>query len=168
MDFEQLAVFHLKDGPHRSPDEGVCAMEAVAWLEGLPHSDKPACTCPVIGAFVRSLNDYLNTETRQLLVPYLPRLVGTVSQAHERERGEYLGWQAVTVIAPNALVRAGLVEHAAMLRAIPYHDWAAAEAAAAAAGYAAGGAAGEAARAAAAAAGYAAAGAARAAAEAAV
>ena len=78
IDFEKLAVFNLSKGAHKSAAEGVCAMEAVAWLEGLAHTDAPACTCPAIAAYVRVMNDKLSDTDRQRLVAYLPRLVGTV------------------------------------------------------------------------------------------
>ena len=106
MNFEQLAVFNLSTGSHKSAEEGVCAMEAVAWLEGLPHTDRPECTCPVIAAYVRGIND--NMPDRSLLIPYLPRLVGTVSLNHEHERAEYLAWQAIRVFAPATLRAFGL------------------------------------------------------------
>jgi hypothetical protein len=94
-------------------------MEAVAWLEGLPHSDRPACTCPVIGAFVRGINDAMPDDIRQRLVAYLPRLVGTVAPEFEQARAEYLTRMAVTVIAPLALEARGFHEEAADLRAMP-------------------------------------------------
>ena len=91
---QELAVFKLVKGRHESAEKGLCAMEAVAWLEGLPHSDHPACTCPVIAAYVRELNDRLPGAQRQRLIPYLPRLVGTVSPEHEWQRTQYLVAQA--------------------------------------------------------------------------
>lgn len=90
MDFEALSVFRLDRSVHESPEEGLCAMEAVAWLEGLPHNDHPKCSCPIISAFVRRLNDGMPDVDRQRLVAYLPRLVGTFSPRHEPERAKYL------------------------------------------------------------------------------
>lgn len=74
-DFAELAIFKLESGAHSNPEKGLCAMEAVAWLEGLAHTDHPACTCPIIGAYVRALNDSLPHAERQRIVAYLPRLV---------------------------------------------------------------------------------------------
>lgn len=88
---ELMKDIRLSKGGHTSPETGMCAMEMVAWLEGLPHSDAPECTCPVIAAYVRELNDGMTNDDRQKLIPYLPRLVGTVSSEHEMERAEYLG-----------------------------------------------------------------------------
>lgn len=96
-------------------------MEAVAWLEGLPHSAAPKCTCPVIAAFVRQMNDRLSHEDRQRLVPYLPRLVGTVSPEHKAARARFLVLQAARVFLPVALDAIGLTDVAAAMRTIPDH-----------------------------------------------
>jgi hypothetical protein len=126
IDFKQLAVFNLAKGAHDDPAEGVCAMEAVAWLEGLPHSDSPACTCPVVAAYVRAINDRMPPHERQRLVAYLPRLVGTTAPAFEQARGDYLAWAVVTIFAPNALRSVGKNDQADQLQALPLHDFAAA------------------------------------------
>ena len=126
IDFNKLTAFELQAGAHDTTAEGLCAMEAVAWFEGEDHSDHPSCTCPVIAAFVRSINDRMPDSDRQKLVAYLPRLVGTVSPEHEQERAEYLAWHAITVVAPGVLERAGLKHHAATLRGLGRHDWEAA------------------------------------------
>ena len=38
---------------HKAREDGMCALEAVAWLAGEPHTDHPKCVSQVIGAFVR-------------------------------------------------------------------------------------------------------------------
>lgn len=123
MDFEQLAVFQLQEGSHASAEDGLCAMEAVAWLEGLAHSDHPDCTCPLIAEFVRGVNDNAGNTQRQRLVAYLPRLVGTVSPENELERAQYLAWRAIVVFAPSALDAVGLPQQATALRALQKHSW---------------------------------------------
>ena len=40
---DALATLTLKNGSHPSPDDGLCVMEAAAWVAGEPHSDHPAC-----------------------------------------------------------------------------------------------------------------------------
>ena len=83
-DFGRL---RLGNGSHQGPDEGVCLMEAVAWLAREPHSDEPKCVCPVLGAFGRGLNDRLDIERRQRLKPLIPALVGTASDGQAEARG---------------------------------------------------------------------------------
>jgi len=121
-DFEQLSAFKLDTGGHQNAEQGLCAMEAVAWLEGLPHSDSPECTCPVIAAFVRRMNDRMPDDVRQQLVAYLPKLVGTVSPEHKTERAEYLCWQAIRVFVPVAYRAIGLDEWAVNLEACKTFD----------------------------------------------
>ena len=116
-EIKNLRLPPLKRGAHSSPEAGVCAMEMVAFLERLPHSDAPECTCPVIAAYVRGINDMLPDGERNRLLPYLPRLVGTVAPQHQQARAEYLTWQAVRVFAPMALRAVGLYDHAAKLEA---------------------------------------------------
>jgi hypothetical protein len=64
----------LKSGAHDSRESGVCALEAVAWFAGLPHSDMPACVCPVLRAFVIAWNDGIPDDARRtaLLKPFIP------------------------------------------------------------------------------------------------
>jgi hypothetical protein len=134
----------LAGGKHDDPSRGLCAMEMIAYMERLEHTDAPPCTCPVIAAYVRGINDLMPEAQRQRLLPYLPRLVGTVAPEHERARGEYLAWAAITIFAPAALRAAGLIEQACALADFPKdrglkaaHAAAYADAAAYAAAYAA-------------------------------
>jgi hypothetical protein len=82
----------LASGAHSRRAEAVCAMEAVAWLAGEPHSDHPQCACPVIGAFMRQWNDSIrDDETRtRLLKPLLSSLIGTRSTKAVELRRSYL------------------------------------------------------------------------------
>jgi hypothetical protein len=106
----------LRKGKHDSSDDGLCFMEMVAFMERLPHSDKPECTCPIIANFMIGLNDYFPSDNkRNLLLPYLPQVVGTVSPEHEQERTEYLAWAAITIFAPIALRAAGMFAGAEIL-----------------------------------------------------
>jgi hypothetical protein len=43
MDHEIPSDLILKQGSHTAREYGMCAMEAVAWLAGEPHSDTPTC-----------------------------------------------------------------------------------------------------------------------------
>jgi hypothetical protein len=107
--------FRLSTGNHASPEEGLCAMELVALLDGQPHSDHPRCTCEIISGFVRGINDNMPDDIRQGLLPYLPRLVDTVSGEHEQERHEFFALQAVRVFAPAALRARGYRRFATVL-----------------------------------------------------
>ena len=74
--------------PYEAAYEGLCAMEAVAYLTGEPHSDQPACASPSIAAFIQTWSDGLPQEGRdQLILPLVPRMIGThASEVLERRR----------------------------------------------------------------------------------
>ena len=120
----------LAKGAHSNPDQGMCAMEAVAWLAGEPHSDHPECASPVLASYVRVLNDNMPDEQRQRLKPYLRKLLNTRDETLEQERANVLAWASITVFAPTCLHLIGLVDHAEILKKVPKYDWKAAEAAA--------------------------------------
>ncbi len=115
----KLDEIELRKGGHSSFDDGVCAMELVAWLAGEPHSDHPKCASPVLTRFVMSWNDALDDEGRQKLKPLLPRIVGTAGDGHD----EWRAWLAtdwlVRVCTPAWLDLAGVKESSAALRALP-------------------------------------------------
>jgi len=112
---DPLDEFLLTPGTHASPEDGMCAMEVVAFLAGGPHTDHPRCACPIVSGYVRHINDNMPDDHRQRLLPYLPRLVDSVSEDHEQARHEYFAWQAVRVFAPAALRAQGYRRYARSL-----------------------------------------------------
>ena len=111
----------LKHGSHESPDDGMCAMEAAAFVAGEPWSDHADCVSPVIGAFMRSWNDALPDDKRTaLLLPLVPRIVGTRGSAAIEDRRALMAadW-LVRVNTPAWLRLAGLAGHADALVALP-------------------------------------------------
>ena len=87
-----LDTLILKAGAHSSREDGVCVMEAAAWLAGLEHSDAPACVSPVIRAFCAAWNDAIpddHTRTR-LLRPLLPVILDTRSTPEVEERRSFM------------------------------------------------------------------------------
>ena len=117
----QFESLDLKTGAHSADKAGVkmCAMEAAAWLANEPHSDKPQCVCPVIASFMRSYNDKVDDETRQLLKPYVVKVLNTKStKEDEVRRGFIAADYACRVFAPYVLEKKGLADDAAKLRAL--------------------------------------------------
>lgn len=117
--------YTLKYGSHRTRGEGMCLLEAVAFLADEPHSDAPECACPVLSAYGRNLNDVMGKGPQgdALRTKYLAdialMLVGTRSTREvERRRAYLLADRAVRVFAPLALDAVGLHYHAAKLRAL--------------------------------------------------
>ena len=90
----------LAKGGHNSPEQGLCLLEAAAFVSGLPHSDHPPCVCEVLGNFGRGLNDCLPDESRQRLIPLIPRMLGTAGDGRSQERGLMAARWIITVYTP--------------------------------------------------------------------
>jgi hypothetical protein len=112
-DFD-LDTLTLAKGGHQTRDQGVCLMEAAAWLAGQPHTDHPPCVSPVLGMFGRNLNDVLLDDTRQLLKPYIRPMLGTAGDGNDEARSYLaLDWLIRTYL-PAWLDLAGLAEAGAV------------------------------------------------------
>jgi hypothetical protein len=119
---ERLAeITRLDEGGHSGLAEGVCAMEAAAYIAGEPWSDHPECVCPVVAAFMRGWNDSLPDDERTaLLLPLTPKTIGTRGSEKLAERRALMAadW-LVRVNTPAWLRLAGLDTHADALSALP-------------------------------------------------
>lgn len=92
----------MGEAPNGGPGRG-CVMNWVAWKAGEAWSDQPACACPVLTAFCISWNDGMNDGDRQILLPYIDRLIGSRStkevesrrawMATDRDYTEWIGRQ---------------------------------------------------------------------------
>jgi hypothetical protein len=67
----------LSRGPHASPADGACVMEYVSFLAGERWSDSPACTNHALAVTAQRVNDHFSDSERHLLLPLIPRLMGT-------------------------------------------------------------------------------------------
>lgn len=114
-----LDSIHLDAGSHSEDGRG-CVMEWAARFAGLPVTDHPACTSPVLTAFAISWNDALPDATRQRLIPFIPRLVGT---AGDPKADEVRAWMATDWLVRTFTVawlrKAGLTARADDLAALP-------------------------------------------------
>ena len=104
----EMTGYALARGTHTDPTQGRSAMEWVSYLAGEPHSNKPDCVSPVLRAFCRTLNDALDDEPRQRMLPYLDRTIGTTADGLDETRSWIaLDW-LIRVYAPTWLDAAGL------------------------------------------------------------
>lgn len=119
-----LEKIHLDKGAHDSPEEGMCFIEAVAFIRraedsSVPFNDAPVCVSPVLRAFGIAWNDGLPDDERQELKRYIPLLPGT---AGSKEADEKRSWLAadwlVRTYTPAMLRLAGLDEQAARLESL--------------------------------------------------
>ena len=113
--------FRLTRGAHEPPNGGfeACLLEAVSYVAGEPWTDHPACVSPVLAAFGRSWNDTLDDDDRQMLVPLIPRLIGTASTDEVEDRRSWMAtdW-LVREFTPAWLRLAGLTDHAHTLESL--------------------------------------------------
>jgi len=114
---EWLKGVTLQKGNHEDLAAGVCAMEAVAYIAGEPHSDRPSCACPVLSSFMRRWNDTLPDADRAMLKPYIMRVIGTkATMAVEVRRSSLAFDWLAREYTPAWLDVAGLTKHADALR----------------------------------------------------
>lgn len=65
---------YLTAATHLTPEDGACLMEAVSVAAGLPWSDSPSCTHPLLAHLARLVNDACTDAGRQRLVGLVPAL----------------------------------------------------------------------------------------------
>jgi len=97
----------------------MCVMEAVAFVAEEKWSDSPECASPVVAAFLRSWNDSLGDDDRQMLKPYVLKVVGTRGTKAQEEKRAWMAtdWLA-RECAPAFLRLAGLTDHAEALEGL--------------------------------------------------
>jgi len=114
---EWLKGVTLQKGNHEDLAAGACAMEAVAYIAGEPHSDRPDCACPVLSSFLRRWNDGLPDADRAMLKPYIILLIGTKARMAVQIRRSSLAFDWLArEYTPAWLDVAGLKKHADALR----------------------------------------------------
>jgi hypothetical protein len=103
----------LESGSHSSPEDGMCVMEAVAYVAGEPHSDHPKCASKVLTSFLISLNDRWDSDDRQLLKPFIRRLINTATGPEDEETRRWMlaDW-LIHEYAPGIFRHVGLTAEA--------------------------------------------------------
>jgi hypothetical protein len=107
----------LDVGSHATREDGVCALEAVAWIAGEPHSDRPACVSRVLASFVRYWNDLGADRDREALKLFLVRLVGT-ADCRDRVRARIACDWLTCHCAPTWVEACGEGEYGTVLRVV--------------------------------------------------
>ena len=70
---------YLTAAAHLTPEDGSCLMEAVSAAAGLPWSDSPSCTHPLLAHLACLVNDAMSDDGRQQLGGLVPALVAASS-----------------------------------------------------------------------------------------
>lgn len=111
----------LSRGSHIHKNEGTCVMEAVAWLAGEPHSDKPQCTNFFIRNLMIEWNDSLPSDgmRNKVLGPLLIHVVGTNQPQFDFERSFILIDAMIREMIPFRLRTMKNYTFAEVLRRLP-------------------------------------------------
>jgi hypothetical protein len=118
LDLESLKLGRGSHEPPNGKKDG-CLLEWASYLAGEPWSDHPECVSPVIAAFGRRWNDDLSATDRQILVPYLPKLLNTRgTKAQENRRAWMVTDWMVRTYLPAWLELAKLTEQAEAVRGL--------------------------------------------------
>ncbi len=104
----------LDYGAHSRREDGMCAMELVAYIAGEEHNYAPACASELLTGYTIRLNDHMQSSEREDLKLFLPRMVGTRA-GDEGRRFEIMARLAVTRLFVPALQFRGATALAAEL-----------------------------------------------------
>jgi hypothetical protein len=116
----RLKDLHLEHGSHTRCEDGLCAMEAAAFIVGLEHTDHPETACPIINAVTIAFNDNVDDATRQKLIPLLPRIaLSRSTPAVEQKRAFHFLDHIIRTTLPTVLDEFKESEWAAKFRALP-------------------------------------------------
>lgn len=90
-------------------------MEMASFLAGEVWSEEPDCVSPVLAQVCISGNDEMDQEVRDRLQLYVPRLIGTKSDDHEKARAEHLLNTLIHHYVPQLCLTLGHIDTAATL-----------------------------------------------------
>lgn len=114
-----LWQYDLTAGASDHPRTGACTMDAVSWFAYGRLGDHPQCACPILTEYVIGGQDAMPNNTRQLLKPFILRLIGSRDRTAEAARLQYLTIYAAKVFFPMALDAVQLRDVARPLRQLP-------------------------------------------------
>jgi hypothetical protein len=97
----------LSAGKHRNQRKGACFMEFASYLAGERWTDRPRCTHPLLAELAREVNDHVDDQHRQRLLPLIPSVIGLTSDDPHVDVGlALLAASAALPIAPEPDQRA--------------------------------------------------------------
>lgn len=91
--FKNMPV--LSKGAHESPEEGMCIMELVSFINREPFSDSPHCTDDRISTYMQNVNDSVTDEERPKLFTVLDRMFHTGDMTGKQRVDTSMGLQSI-------------------------------------------------------------------------
>ena len=102
--WDRLPTLALKSGSHTPPTgDGApqaCVMEAIAWVTGGDWTDRPDCVSPVLHRPFQRVNDTLDTEKRQDLLPLAVQAMGTAGDGLDPQRFKIASRAVADLLVP--------------------------------------------------------------------
>lgn len=85
----------LSKGAHTSPEEGMCIMELVSFINREPFCDSPRCTDDRISTYMQNVNDSVTEEERPKLLSVIDRLFHTGDMTRDQRVETNIGLQGI-------------------------------------------------------------------------
>jgi hypothetical protein len=102
-------TFKFGRGNHSTRGQGMCVMEAVAYLAGEDHSDHPECASPMLSRLAIYINDCASGGIRDGLLSDLPwRMIGTKNEEAEAGRRQAVLELVLHEFLPKLMRKTGL------------------------------------------------------------
>lgn len=130
-ELHKLLNWKLLSGSHDfpGPEGGTCINEAALVVAGFPYkkigsaSDMPSCFSRPISAFAIQINDSMNDEFRQKLIPFVTRLAGSADKPEvEQARARMMVLRTVREIVAPVFDKINLPDVAMKLRHCTWDD----------------------------------------------
>ncbi len=102
IDIANIWKYELRQGASSSPAEGACLFDAGMWLVYGRIGDNPPCSCPIIRAYGIGLNDRMRYDERQMLKPFILRIVGNRDPDAEETRRRFIYLETARKVVPFA------------------------------------------------------------------
>lgn len=117
----------LTKGGHFTREEGMCLMEAVAYIGGSGHTDRPDCACPVVTEFAIEVNDNIDDDNirNAALKPVIRNILNsdTDDRGVLKDRSFHLAKGVVTTFLPMLLSVEDNADTQAMAPAVEAMAW---------------------------------------------
>ena len=101
----------LSQGSHRTREEGTDILELISERQGLPHSMHPQSVSPLLRAYAWRLNDALEDDQRDAILPLADELPGTDCPLCQTKMAATMAELSLRVFAADQVRKAGQGEH---------------------------------------------------------
>ena len=109
----------LGQGSHRTQEQENCILELISKRQGLPHSMHPQSVSPLLRAYAWRLNDALEDDQRDAILPLTDELLGTNCPLCQTDMAAMMAELSLRVFAADQVRRTGHENHARAMETAP-------------------------------------------------